>query len=248
MNWHEILSCAMIALAVPARAQDAHAIVQKADALMRGAASYAELTMTVVKPSWERTMTMKVWSLEPEYSLVYITDPARDRGTVTLKRGSEVWNWLPAVQKVIKIPPSMMLQPWMGSDFTNDDLVRASSIVRDYSQILLGTDTCGGKECYRVQLTPKPGAGVVWGKVLMWISTHGFLELRTDYFDEDGALVKTFRGSGIRSFGDRTLPAHWEMIPAGAGGNRTVVDYAVLRFDVRLAPDFFSLQNMARVR
>lgn len=247
MRWSGGIAAAALALCAPARAQDARAIVQKADALMRGSASYAELTMTVVKPSWERTMAMKVWSLEPEYSLVCITEPARDRGTVTLKRGPEVWNWLPAVQKVIKIPPSMMLQPWMGSDFTNDDLVRASSIVRDYTHTLLGTDTCDGTECYRVQLSPRPGAGVVWGKVLMWISARGFLELRTDYFDEDGTLVKTFRGSRIRAFGDRTLPSHWEMIPAGGGGNRTVIDYAVLRFDVRLAPGFFSLQNMSRV-
>jgi len=248
MRHHGILACAILAMAATVRAQDAGAIVRKADDLMRGAASYAEFTMTVVKPSWERTLAMKAWSLEPEYSLVYVTAPARDRGTVTLKRGSEVWNWLPAVQKVIKIPPSMMLQPWMGSDFTNDDLVRASSIVRDYSHTLLADDTCGGMECYTVQLIPKPGAGVVWSKVRMWISKRGLLELRTDYFDEDGALVKTFRGSKIRPFGDRTLPSRWEMIPAGAGGDRTVIEYSTLRFDVRLAPEFFSLQSMSRVR
>lgn len=118
---------------VPATAQDVAAIMRKADELMRGKSSYAQITMTIQKPGWHRTMAMKAWSLEPDFSLAYVSEPARDRGTVTLKRGKEVWNWVPSVQKVIKIPPSMMLQSWMGSDFTNDDLVRASSIVKDYT-------------------------------------------------------------------------------------------------------------------
>jgi outer membrane lipoprotein-sorting protein len=228
-------------------AQDALEIVRKADDLMRGKSSYSLITMTIVKPDWQRTMTMKAWSLEPEYALIYVTEPARDKGTVTLKRRNEVWNWLPSVQKVIKIPPSMMLQSWMGSDFTNDDLVRASSIVKDYTHSLLGREVYDGLECYKIQLIPKPEAGVVWAKVLVWISCKDFLELKTEYYDEDGRLVKSFLGSKVKLFGDRRLPSHWEMVPCDDPGDRTILDYNELTFDIPITPNFFSLQNMTRI-
>ncbi len=253
MQPHIRISCILFlvpALVTPppsALAQDATEIIRKADELMRGKSSYFAITMTIEKPSWKRTMVMKGWSLEPDFSLVYVTEPARDKGTVTLKRGNEVWNWLPSVQKVIKIPPSMMLQSWMGSDFTNDDLVRASSIVKDYTHTLLGREQCEGQECYKVELVPKPEAGVVWAKVLVWISTGGYLEYKTEYYDEDGTLVKSFLGSNVKTFGDRKLPAHWEMIPYNEPGNKTILDYDELRFNEKIGADFFSLQNMKRV-
>ena len=228
--------------------QDALEIVRKADDLMRGKSSFAQITMTIVKPDWQRKMTMKAWSLDPNYSIILITEPARDKGTVTLKRGNEVWNWLPSVQKVIKIPPSMMLQSWMGSDFTNDDLVRASSIVKDYTHTLLGREIYHDYECYKIQLIPKPEAGVVWAKVLLWISIKGYMELKTEYYDEDGVLVKSFLGSNIKSFGDRQLPEHWEMIPVENPQNKTILDYVELNFNIINEPNFFSLQNMKHVR
>ncbi|HEY6952597.1 MAG TPA: outer membrane lipoprotein-sorting protein [Bacteroidota bacterium] len=242
-----LVVAALTFVVFPAPAQDAKEIIRKADELMRGHSSYARITMTIQKPEWHRTMTMKAWSLEPDFSLVFVTEPARDKGTVTLKRGNEVWNWLPSVQKVIKIPPSMMLQSWMGSDFTNDDLVRASSIVKDYSHTLLGREEYEGQLCYKIALLPKPEAGVVWAKVLAWISTQGYLELKTEYYDEDGALVKSFLGSNVKSFGDRKLPAHWEMVPHNEPGNKTILEYDELRFNEKIGTDFFSLQNMKRV-
>jgi outer membrane lipoprotein-sorting protein len=229
------------------RAQEAREIVQKANDLMRGSKTYAEFTMTIEKPEWSRTVEMKAWSLEPDYSLVYVTAPARDRGTVTLKRKTEVWNWLPSIQRVIKIPPSMMLQSWMGSDFTNDDLVRQSSIVDDYTHAMAGNDTVAGRRCWKILLTPKPEAGVVWGKLYMWISQPGYIELRTDFYDEDGTLIKTFSGSDIRTFDGRAIAAHWEMVPVREPGKKTILDYRVLKFNVDLDPSFFSEQNMTRV-
>ena len=234
----------------PAAAQtlDARDIVRKANDLMRGKCTYSEITMTIVKPEWSRTIAMKVWSIEPEYSLVYVVDPARDRGSVTLKRKNEVWNWLPTVQRVIKIPPSMMLQSWMGSDFTNDDLVRQSSIVEDYTHTIEGEESIAGYRCWKIQLVPKPAAGVVWGKLLMWISREGYLELRTDYFDEDGILVKSFIGSAIHKFDGRSIASHWEMTPVKEPGKRTVLDYKEIRFNESFDQSFFSEQNMKRVR
>lgn len=223
-------------------------IVQNADQLLRANSSISEISMTVVKPDWSRTMTMKVWALEPDFALVLITSPAKDKGVVTLKRDKEVWNWIPAVQRVIKIPPSMMLQPWMGSDFTHDDLVRQSSIVEDYEHSLIGEEKYAGYDCYVIQMIPKPDAGVVWGKIITWISKTGYLELRADYYDEDQVLVKSMIGSNVKQLGGRTIPTHWEMIPNDKPGQKTVMDYISIQFNPKIAPSFFSEQNMKRVR
>lgn len=229
-------------------AQDAREIVKKSNDLLRGKSSYSLVTMKIIKPDWSREMQMKVWSLEPDFSLVYMTSPARDKGSVTLKRKTEVWNWLPSVQRVIKIPPSMMLQSWMGSDFTNDDLVRQSSIIDDYEQSIVTNETIDGLLCWKIQLIPKPEAGVVWGKVIMWISHEGYMQLKSDYYDEDGILIKTMLGSDIKKMDGRLIPAHWEMIPVDKPGQKTVFIYDELKFDIKTNKSFFSQQNMKRVR
>ena len=228
--------------------QDAKEIVQKADELMRANSSYSELKMQIVKPDWSRTMGMKAWALEPDYTLIYITEPARDKGSVTLKRKNEVWNWLPSAQKVIKIPPSMMLQSWMGSDFTNDDLVRQSSIVEDYNHSLLGEEKLNNYDCYKIEMIPKPEAGVVWGKVISWIVKEKYLQLKTDYYDEDGTLVKSFNGSNEVKMDDRIIFSHWEMVPYDKPGNKTILDYKKIDFNINIDESFFSEQNMKRVR
>lgn len=228
--------------------QDAKDIIKKADELMRANSSYSELTMTIVKPDWSRTMGMKAWALEPDYTLIYITEPARDKGSVTLKRKNEVWNWLPSAQKVIKIPPSMMLQSWMGSDFTNDDLVRQSSIVNDYNHNLIGEEKLNGYDCYKIEMLPKPEAGVVWGKVITWIVKEKYLQLKTDYYDEDGTIVKSFNGSQEKKMGGRNIFAHWEMVPFDKPGNKTILDYQEIKFNIDIDESYFSEQNMKRVR
>lgn len=230
------------------RAETPKQIVQKANELLRANSSISELSMTVVKPDWSRTVNMKVWALEPDFALVLITSPAKDKGIVTLKRDKEVWNWIPSVQRVIKIPPSMMLQPWMGSDFTNDDLVRQSSIVEDYEHSLIGEEKYRGYDCFKIQMIPKPDAGVVWGKIISWISKNSYMELRADYYDEDGVLIKSMIGSDIKQMGGRTIPAHWEMIPNDKPGQKTVMDYISIKFNPRIDRSFFSEQNMKRVR
>lgn len=229
-------------------AQNATEIVKKADELMRAKSSYSEITMKVVKPDWSREMSMKVWALEPDYALIYITSPARDKGTVTLKRKTEVWNWLPSAQKVIKIPPSMMLQSWMGSDFTNDDLVRESSVIKDYTHKLLGEEKTSGFDCYKIQLDPKPDAGVIWGKIITWIVKESYLQPKVEYYDEDGFLVKSFVGSNPQIMDGRKIFTHWEMIPEDKPGNKTIMDYTKIQFNIKIDESFFSEQNMKRVR
>ncbi|MFO7524638.1 MAG: outer membrane lipoprotein-sorting protein [Ignavibacteriaceae bacterium] len=234
--------------ALTANAQDAKEIVKKADELMRSNSSYSELRMTIVKPNWSRTMGMKVWALEPDFALIYITEPARDKGTVTLKRKNEVWNWLPSAQRVIKIPPSMMLQSWMGSDFTNDDLVRQSSVVEDYNHKLIGEEELNSYNCYKIEMIPKPEAGVVWGKIITWIAKESYLQIQADYYDEDDILIKSFIGSREKKMSGRNILTYWEMIPTDKPGNKTVMEYTAIQFNYNIDKDFFSEQNMKRIR
>lgn len=228
--------------------ESARDIVQKSNDLIRSKSSYVELTLKIVKPDWSREMKMKAWAIEPDYSLVFITEPARDKGTVTLKRKMEVWNWIPTVQRTIKIPPSMMLQSWMGSDFTNDDLVRQSSIVDDYEHSIVGEEMYEGYACYKIELIPKQDAGVVWGKLVLLVSKKEYLQLKIDHYDEDNFLVKTMEGSKIKKLGGRVIPTYWEMIPLDEPGQKTVMEYTAIEFNKKLKENFFSQQNMKRVR
>jgi outer membrane lipoprotein-sorting protein len=230
------------------QAESAKEVVAKADELIKSKSSFTEMKMMVIKPDWSREMEMKIWALEPDYAMVLITAPAKDKGTVTLKRGNEVWNWIPSVHRAIKIPPSMMMQSWMGSDFTNDDLVKQSSIVTDYEHAFVGEEEMDGYLCHKIQMTPKPEAGVVWGKILIWISKEGYLQLRADYYDEDEYLVKSMIGSKIAKMGGRTIPTHWEMIPVDKPGQKTVMEYLSIEFNIDTNESFYSQQNMKRVR
>ncbi len=130
----------------------------------------AQQRMTIVRPTWTRKVSMKTWSLGNDYYMILITAPAQDKGQVFLKRHTEMWNWMPSISRIIRIPPSMMGQNWMGSDFTNNDLVKANSIVDDYTHTLLGNETIEGYDCYKIQLFPKPDAAVVWDKIIVWIA------------------------------------------------------------------------------
>lgn len=223
-------------------------IVKKADERMRGLQNYAEITMKIIRPEWERSMSMKSWAKGEEYSLVLITAPARDKGTASLKRESELWNWMPNIERTIKVSPSMMMQSWMGSDFTNDDLLRQSSIVNDYTHELLPSEEVEGMDCYKIKFTPKPDAPVVWGSILLWVEKENFNQLKVEYFDEDGYLINTMLLSDLKEMGGRVVPSRMEMIPAEKEGHKTVLIYEKLDFSVNLKDSFFSLQNMKRVR
>ena len=227
---------------------DASAIVARADEKFRGKSSRSEMTMKIVRPDWERTVSMKSWSKGRDYSLILITAPAKEQGQVFLKRKNEMWNWVPSIDRMIKVPPSMMSQSWMGSDYTNDDLLKESSIVVDYSHTLKGTDTIDGYACYRIELIPKPDAAVVWGKIIMWITRDGFDELKVEHYDEDGKLVTTELLSAIKKMGNRSIPTHMEIIPAGASGKKTVLDISSAVFDEPMDESFFSQQNMKRLK
>lgn len=237
-----------LGFALSLRAQDASEIVRKADEKMRGESSQANITMEIIRPTWKRTISMKAWSLGTDFSLILVTAPARDEGTGYLKRGNEIWNWLPDINRTIKMPPSMMSQSWMGSDFSNNDLVEESSIVTDYNHSLAGDSTLSGHAAYKIEMIPKPQAPVVWGKLISFISKDEYLQLRTEFYDEDLELIKVMEGSEIREMDGRRIPTRMEMIPVDKEGQKTVLIYNELEFDIDISENFFSIQNMKRVQ
>lgn len=231
-----------------AMAQNATDIIKKAEDKLRGANSHGEMTMSIVRPSWTRDISMKSWSRGTDYSLIYIIAPARDEGTVFLKKDKEIYNWVPSIERTVKLPPSMMMQSWMGSDFTNDDLVQESSIVKDYTHQLGGDTVIDGRESWKVILTPKPNAPVVWGKIITYVSKEEYLQLRSEFYDEEGDLVNVMEGKDIRNLGGRILPAKLVMTPADEEGHHTIITYQNLEFDVDIPEGFFTTQNMKRIR
>lgn len=244
------LFSALFCLAFSGKAQEmtAKEIVRKSYDLMQGESSRGTMTMTIVRPKWERTISFKTWSKGTDYSLVYVTAPAKEEGQVFLKRKKEMWNWVPSIERMIKIPPSMMMQSWMGSDMTNDDLVQQSSIVEDYDHSILGTESFNGYDCYVIEFIPHEEAAVVWGKIISWIARDKYFSLKNEYYDEDGYLVNRELLSQIQNVGDRTIPTYYEVIPVEKEGQKTIMEFKDIEFNVPVEDQFFSIQNMKRVR
>lgn len=235
-------------LAQASFAQDAREIIKKAEENAKGKTSVAEITIQTIRPNWSREMSLKAWTKGNDYSMLLIQSPEKEKGVVYLKQKKEVWNWIPAIERTVKLPPSMMSQSWMGTDFTNDDLVKEASILDDYYQALLNDTVIDGKQCYKIKLDPKPTSTVVWGKVLMSVDTLHYLMLHVEYFDEDGEMVNTMHCSNIQKLGGRFLPARMEMIPSDKKGNKTVLMYTSIVFDTPIEDSFFTTQNMTRIK
>lgn len=223
-------------------------IVRKAEEKVRGTTATASLTVRIVRPSWQREMEMRSWSKGNQYAIIYVDGPARDKGTVFLKRKKEVWNWLPTIERTVKLPPSMMSQSWMGTDFTNDDLVKEFSIVEDYNQTLVGEEKIGDRFCYVINMTPLPQAAVVWGGIKLWIDKQEFMQLKGEFYDETGTLVNRMNASEIKVLGGKLLPSVIEMIPVDKPGNKTVMIYKQIAFDMPIDDSFFSTDNMKKLK
>lgn len=222
-------------------------IIKKAEEKSRGTSSQSTMQMTVVRPGWSRAITLQGWQKGHDLSMIVITAPAKDKGQVFLKIKTDMWNWVPSIEKMVKIPPSMMMQSWMGSDFTNDDLVRESSIVRDYTHQLLGQESIRGQLCYKIELTPLPDAPVTWGKIITWITVDGFNQWQAEYYDEDQQLINVMSGSNIKRFGDREIPSMLEIVPAEKKNQKTVLETIDIVFNQPIDDTFFSQQNMKKL-
>jgi outer membrane lipoprotein-sorting protein len=244
-----LLNVGVALVALPTFAQlSAKEIVKKSDDLMQGESSISTMTMEIIRPTWTRSISFKGWSKGRDKSVTLITAPARDKGQSFLKVGNEMWSWNPSINRLIKLPPSMMSQGWMGSDYTNDDILKESSIVNDYEHTLKGETTIDGHLCYVIELKPLPQAAVVWGKITTYITKETFYNLKAEFYDEENMLVRTHMLSDIKKMHDRTLPTRIEVVPADEPNNKTVVVIETIEFNVKLDDGFFSQQNMKRIR
>jgi outer membrane lipoprotein-sorting protein len=244
-----IIAICLIAAGLPLYGQDATEIIRKADEKMQGEqTSQSTMTMTIVRPTWQRVITFKSWTKGRDYSLALITSPAREKGQTFLKRENEMWNWNPTINRLIKLPPSMMSQGWMGSDFSNDDLLKESSIVVDYTHKIIGEEELDGRACYKIELVPHENAAVVWGRILKWVSKEEYLQMKSEYYDEDNYLIKTELAHDIKIMDGRLLPSRFELIPEEEKGNKTVVVMDDILFNKPIPDGFFSQQNMKTVR
>ena len=223
------------------------AIIDEVDRLWRGESSTARVSMAIETEHWSRTLELDTWSLGTDYSLIRVLSPAREAGTATLKVDEEVWNYLPRVDRTIKVPASMMVGSWMGSHFTNDDLVRESRLIEDYDIVISfegvreGADD--GVAVWEFTLTPKPEVPVIWGRIVQEVRQTDRMPTWARYFDEDGGLVREMSFSGYREMGGRVVPQVLTVQPSDSS-ERTVVTYHELAFDVGLSVDFFSLRNL----
>ncbi|MBL7738656.1 MAG: outer membrane lipoprotein-sorting protein [Chitinophagaceae bacterium] len=229
---------------IPGVSQDAASIVKKADEKMRGNTLQAEMTIRTIRPAWNREMQCKTWMKGAAFAMILIQTPAKDRGIVFLKRKREVWNWVPVLERSIKLPPSMMSQSWMGTDFTNDDLVKESSVVEDYTHSITGDTVIDSRPCYVIQMIPKPEAGVVWNKVIVCIDKKDFLELHSRFYDDDGKLVSTMNGYDVKMMDGRLIPTRFEMIPADKKGQKTEMIYRSVKYNKPIADNFFTVEKM----
>jgi outer membrane lipoprotein-sorting protein len=226
--------------------QRAREIVDQVDRLLRGKSSIGTVTMEISTANWQRTLSMQIWSLGTENALVRVTKPEKEAGTATLKVANNIWHYLPKVNRTIKIPTSMMMASWMGSHFTNDDLVKESRLIRDYFITISFAGERNGIAVYEFTLTPKPDAAVVWGKVVLEVRQADLMPTWERYEDERGVLVRELTFSEYKTMGDRLIPTRMEMRPADKPGERTVIVYNDLTFDVPLSEDTFSLRNLER--
>ncbi len=231
----------------PAGDIDAKALSRKLDELYRSKTSRGRMTMTVTTPHYTRTLTMKVWSRGMDDTLIRILTPRKERGNASLKKGNEMWNYIAKIRKTTRIPPSLMMASWMGSDFTNDDLVKETTWEEDYFITLLNDPPPGQ---IGLVYTPRPEAPVTWSKVVAFLDAQTYLPEVMEYYDEKGRKVRVLTFSEIKNLGGKTIPTRLTLTPLSKDkkGRKTEIVYTEMEFDVPLRSDLFTLTNLRRDR
>ena len=233
-----------LALSIPAAAAEPspREILDRVETLLWGKTVQGEYELTIATPRWQRTLDLRAWMERPRRSFIRILAPAKEKGIGSLRIGSEMWNYLPNVERTIKIPPSMMLQPWMGSDLTNDDLVKSSSVIDDYTHRIVREED----GAWTLELLPKPESAVVWGKILYWIRKADFIPLKEEFYDERGTLVRTMTFSDVKPVGGRSIPTRWQIRPADKPGNSTTFVIRSAVYDRPIDPEVFTQRNLQK--
>lgn len=225
---------------------DLPAVIKHFEDLYRSDNSISEVALSITQPRRQRKLTMKVWTQGQERALVLIQSPAKERGMATLKVDRNLWNYLPRIKRTIRIPPSMMQASWMGSDFTNDDVVREASLSEDYSYELIGpsTDPPG----WVIRFTAKPGVVGLWKHIEWTVSPDGTLPLQAKYYDRKDRLARTMTWSDVRNLGGKTLPARMTLIPSAKEGHKTEMVYKSIDFEKPVPNSMFSLSRLEQIR
>ena len=227
--------------------QDATQVVREAWEYWRGVSSYTEMKMTIHRPDWERSMSMRGWSQGQKKSLVRVTAPKKDKGNGTLMNDNNMWSYSPKVNKVIKVPSSMMGQSWMGSDFSNKDVSRADDIIEHYTHRIIGTEQVDGHTVYEIEAIPHEEAAVVWGKEILKIRDDKVLIVEA-FYDQDGVLVKSLTALEIAEMGGRVIATRQRMQKADAPDEWTEMQVLATDYDVEFGDSIFTLSNLRNPR
>jgi len=219
-------------------------ILNSVDDVYRSNTSYGILTLSVTTTNWQRTLTLEQWSKGKDKHLIRVLKPKKEKDLTTLRVDNNVWNYMPKVKRVVKIPSSMMASSWMGSHFTNDDLVKQSRMVKDYTFSITHEGKREGKNIIEISCFPKKDAAIVWGKVEVIVYRDDFIPLRIIYYDEDLQLSRTLDFANIQMMDGRMIPAQMTMIPVDEPGESTAIQWKKIQFDLAINDDFFSLRNL----
>jgi len=233
--------------ALAAETPNAAALVEDSFKYMRGNASIATVVMTIHRPDWERKMTIKAWTRGKKDSLFYIQAPPKDHGNGTLKKSREMWMYNPKINRVIKVPPSMMSQSWMGSDFSNNDLSKSDSILKDYTHSIVDSEIHEGQKVYVIKSMPKPDAPVIWGMQMLKIR-QDLIWLSQEFFDEDLVAVKVMKTLEIQMIGGKLYPRVWRMRKVEDTDRYTELTYRSLAFKPDLPDSLFTLTSLRKAR
>ncbi len=238
------------AFVFPVYAQDrlgVNEIVDRMDKLYRSDTSEGRIEMTIVTKNWKRTIGMNIWSEGLDKTFIHITGPKKDAGITTLRKKTEMWNYFPKINKVMKVPPSMMMSSWMGSDFTNDDLVKESSMTSDYNARLINPGDAK-QENYYIELVSKKDIPIVWARIIIVVRKKDYIPVEQSYFDEKGRKMRVMTFSEVKKFNNRSIPSLLEMRQLNKPGKKTVIRYIDIQFDLELKLDVFTLRNLQRKR
>ena len=226
---------------------DVKALVKQIDELYRSKTSQTSMEMQIATPHWERTLTLELWTQGMDKTFILITSPKKEKGVATLRIGNEMWNYLPKTNKVMKVPPSMMMGSWMGSDFTNDDLVKESSMLDDYTYELIRPADAQPDHIY-IQLLPKEDSPIVWGKLIVAIQVSNQIPVWQHFYDETGRLTRIMNFKEVKTFDGKTIPSVMEMIPQNKEGHKTVVRFVNAEFDTEIDEKIFTRRNLQKRR
>lgn len=211
---------------------------------MRGDQSKAELTMQITTPTWERVLEIRTDVKGQDEALTFIDSPAKEKGIGTLRLGNNMWNYFPKLKRKVTVSPSMLLASWMGSDFTNDDLLKASSLDTDYNHVFLPDEKLGATTYKVISNTAKSDAKVIWPKIVTLADKKDCLPRFHRYYDKQDKLIRTLALSEVTNFDGHKVPKHWVMTPHDDKGRKTVLIYKKLAFKVDFKPNHFTMQNL----